>query len=284
MATFYNQATLSYDDTVATSNITTGEIIESLSATKTVLADDYSANELLTYVVSITNTSDLPITDVSISDNLGAYTFNMLTLVPLDYVTDSVFVFADGVLQPTPPVNAGPPLVISGLTVPANGNLMVIYSVRTNEYAPLNPGSEITNTVTISSASLCNSITAEETIEVSASPMLRITKSLSPTVVSEDDEITYTFVIENLGNAPADASYNASITDLFNPALSNISVVYNGTAWTEPANYTYNEMTGLFTTVPGQITVPAASYVQDSVTGVWTIIPGSSTLTVTGNI
>ena len=90
--------------------------------------------------------------------------------------------------------------------------------------------------------------------------------------------------IRNTGNAPADATDNVVITDTFNPALSGITVTYNGTTWTTPENYTYDETTGLFTTVPGQITVPAATFTQDPTTGVWVTTPGSVTLTVTGTI
>ena len=39
MATFYNQATLSYNGTVASSNITSGEILEVLSVEKSAVSD-----------------------------------------------------------------------------------------------------------------------------------------------------------------------------------------------------------------------------------------------------
>ena len=48
--------------------------------------------------------------------------------------------------------------------------------------------------------------------------------------------------------------------------------------------YSYNEVTGVFSTVAGQITVPAATYTQDSSTGIWIIEPGVSVLTVTGTV
>ena len=47
--------------------------------------------------------------------------------------------------------------------------------------------------------------------------------------------------------------------------------------------YTYDETTGLFQTVPGQITVPAATFTQ-STTGEYTVTPGIATVTVTGTI
>ena len=77
---------------------------------------------------------------------------------------------------------------------------------------------------------------------------------------------------------------NAAITDTFDPILSDLAVTFNGTPWVEGTDYTYDETTGLFATVPGQITVPAATYTQDPVTGQYTVIPGTATLTVTGTV
>ena len=76
----------------------------------------------------------------------------------------------------------------------------------------------------------------------------------------------------------------AAVTDTFDPVLSNLAVSYNGTAWSDPANYSYNAATGTFATQEGQITVPAATFTQDATTGEWTVTPGAGTLTVTGTI
>ena len=74
------------------------------------------------------------------------------------------------------------------------------------------------------------------------------------------------------------------MTDTFDPVLSNLAVSYNGTAWSDPANYSYNATTGTFATQEGQITVPAATFTQNATTGEWTVTPGAGTLTVTGTI
>lgn len=63
-----------------------------------------------------------------------------------------------------------------------------------------------------------------------------------------------------------------------------MAVTFNGTAWTQGVQYNYNAANGLFTTVPGQITVPAAIYTQDPITGAYTAVPGVVTLVVTGTI
>ena len=74
------------------------------------------------------------------------------------------------------------------------------------------------------------------------------------------------------------------MTDTFDPILTNLTVSYNGNAWTEPTEYTYNAATGEFATVAGQITVPAATYTQDATTGAWVVNPGVGTLIVTGTV
>ena len=102
--------------------------------------------------------------------------------------------------------------------------------------------------------------------------------------VVDNDRVTYTFVIQNSGNQAVVATDNAAITDTFDPILAALAVTFEGAAWTEGVQYSYNETTGLFTTVPGQILVPAATYTQDPVTGMFSVIPGIATLIVTGTI
>lgn len=284
MATFFNQATLTYNGNVTNSNIVTGELVEVISASKTALSNDYSVGDIVSYAVNIVNSGAVPYTEVTVTDDLGAYEFDTTALVPLTYVEDSVRYFVDGVLQEAPAVTVGTELVISGITVPANGNATIIYSARVNEFAPLGTDDTIVNTATVSGGGISTEITAQATIPAAGGPRLTITKSLSPTTVVDNGQLTYTFVIQNTGNEPAVATDNLVVTDTFDPILDITNVTFNGTTWTEPANYTYNEETGEFATVQSQITVPAATYTQDPITGEWIITPGASTLTVTGTV
>ena len=285
MATFTNQATLSYNNTTTTSNVVTGEIVEVLSATKTALTDTYRAGDTVTYVVSIVNTGNTPYTDLTVVDNLGEYAFGTVTRIPLTYVTDSVHYFLDGILQATPAVADEAPLTILGIDVPVNGNTLIIYQARVNEFAPTDTIGSITNAVRIADATgTIADITASTTIFSEDSVLLSITKSISPSTVPENGRITYTFVIQNTGNTAAVATDNVMVTDDFTPVLENIVVTLDGVTLTEPTQYTYNETTGLFQTVAGVITVPAATYTQDPVTGQWTVNPGTAILTVTGTI
>ena len=179
MATFFNQATLTYSGGVVNSNITTGEIVEVLSVTKTAVGDTYTQGDEITYAVNIINSGTAPITGLAITDNLGAYTVGTQTLTPLTYIDGSVTVFEDGVLQPAPAVTAGAPFVITGIDVPANGVTTVLYTVRANEFASPVTGGEITNTAVISGG--ITPITATETITAAQEPALGIVKSSLPT-------------------------------------------------------------------------------------------------------
>ena len=284
MITFTNQAFLSYNNRVTNSNITTGQIVSVLSGEKTALLDSYTVGSAVTYVVSIVNSGSASFNGLTLTDSLGGYEFGENIVYPLAYTPDSLKYFVNGVLQDTPEITAGPPLTVSGISVPAGGNAIIVYETTVTDYAPLGENSTITNEAVISGNGLTAPLVLTETVGSTDEPLLTITKSLSPIVVPENGELTYTFVIQNFGNSPATAEDNAVITDIFDPILNNITVVFNGEEWSSPENYTYDTNTGAFATVAGQVTVPAATFVQNPVTGAYTTEPGVSTLTVSGTI
>ena len=184
MATFYNQATLSYNGNVKSSNITTGEIIEVLSATKNAVRDNYSPDNDSVFAISIVNNGNTAYNNITVTDNLGSYTLAGSTadVVPLTYVTDSVNLYVNGVLQTAPTVSDTNPLTIENINVPANSNAIVIYAARPNQFAPLNTDGSITNRAVISGNNFAD-IPVSETITPENTANLAISKSLSPTEV-----------------------------------------------------------------------------------------------------
>ena len=284
MAIFSNQATLTYNGGSTNSNIAYGEILDVLTATKTAIEGTYTPGELVTYVVTLRNTGGTALTGVTVTDDLGGYVFEGNTVYPLTYEDGSATVFVNGVPQAAPAVTAGPPLVVSGLNIPAGGDLVLVYQARANQFADPAAGGTIVNTVTVTGDGITTPITATETVTAASAPELTISKAISPTQVVDNDRVTYTFVIQNTGNEAVVATDNAVITDTFDPILTDLVVTYDGATWTEGVQYTYDAATGLFATLPGAITVPAATYTQDPVTGAYTLTPGIATLTVTGTI
>ena len=284
MATFQNQATLTYGGNVTTSNVVTGELQQAVSVAKYAVSDTYTQGEVLTYVISLVNSGTTPLTELTVTDNLGAYVLNGNDLVPLDYVADSLAYYVGGVLQPTPVIAATDPLVVTGITVPAGGNAFLVYQARVNEFASPAQGGSVTNTVTVTGTALPAPITASETVTSDSEAFLTIGKSLNPTTVSEGDRLTYTFVIQNFGNTPVLATDDAVVTDNFDPILSDLAVTFNGAVWAEGVQYTYDDTTGVFATIPANITVLAATYTQNPATGAWSVVPGVSTLVVVGTV
>ncbi len=284
MATFTNQATLTYSGNVIDSNVVRGELVEVLSATKTAIQNSYSPGGTVTYVINILNAGTTVFNGLTITDDLGGYPFSGTTKYPLEYVSGSVHYYKNGEIQSAPTVAEGPPLTISGIQVPAGGNATVIYEASVTEYAPPGLEESVTNTATVSGDGLGTPLTAMETVGSASSPALTISKSICPATVTENGQLTYTFVIQNTGNLAVTASDLASVSDVFNPILESITATFNGASWTNPDNYTYSAETGIFETVAGQITVPAASYTQNDETGTWETTPGVSTLTVTGTV
>ena len=282
MAVFYNRATLSYGNTTLPSNITEGELISGIGGVKTALNSSYTKDEGIAYSVLISNTG-AAVSGITVSDDLGAYQIagGLSTVVPLEYIAGSVMLYIDGVPAAAPTVTAGTGVVFSNISLPANSSALLIYEASVNEYAPLAAGSVITNTVTVTDTTITESATSSATVPVRLYTELTVAKALCPAVITENSEVSYTFIIQNLGNLAASGN-DLVLADTFSPILTNIAVTLNGEPLAETA-YTYNEATGEFATAPGALEVPAATFTQSEV-GVISATPGVTTITVTGTI
>lgn len=281
--TFTNVATLSYNGAQVYSNTAVGMIEEVLSVTKYAVNETYGAGDTMTYVVSVVNNSDAAVNGLTVTDDLGAYAFGTGNVQPMDYIENTLQYYRNGVLQPDPAVSTADGLTLSDISVPANGNVTIVYSTALNDYAPMETGGSITNTVTINGTGV-TAVTAQESVAVTNAAQLSVIKSITPIPVAENGELTYTFQLLNSGNTAVLETENAVVSDTFDPVLSNISVSLNGTALIAGTDYTYNEATGVFVTGNGLLSIPAATYTQDPTTGEWSVTPGSSTLTVTGTV
>lgn len=288
MPTFSNQAQLSYNGITTNSNIAYGQIVEVITASKTALSDAYASGDRITYIFSIVNSGTTAFTDLTVNDNLGAYSFTTdtpetITLYPLTYVPNSIQLLINGTLQAAPTVTTANGITITGISIPAGGNAAFIYQADINDYAPPAAGDTITNTVSITGAQLAAPLTAAHTISTTAAPNLSIVKGICPAQVAENGRITYTFGIQNYGSTATTDDDLVQITDTFAPILSDISVTYNGTVL-PTSSYSYDQTTGVFSTNAGAINILAATYVQNPTTGAYTLTPGTATVTVTGNI
>lgn len=289
MPTFENRAQLVYSGGTVNSNTARGEILDAVQVSKSSETSTYGFNDEINYVISIVNDTDTALTGLTVADNLGAFSYTptggtaSTTLYPLSYVDGTVMLYADGVLQTAPAVTQNNGITFTGISIPANGNAVLMYRARVNEFAPTAAESTVTNQATVSGGGLLSPVTAENTVTAVNAANLTINKNVCPKRVSDNGRLTYSFDILNYGNTAAAAEDNVRLIDTFNPILSDISVTYNGTAL-PAASYTYDAETGLFQTVAGAITVPAATYTQNPVTGEYTVVPGEATVEITGTI
>lgn len=281
MPLFTNQATLSFNNTVTNSNIVIGNLIEALNVTKNAIVDTYARGENIAYVVTVVNSGNVAYNDLTLVDDLGAYQFGTLTLVPLTYAEGSLHYYLDGVLQPDPVITVDGGITVSGINVPAGSSALFVYEAEANGFAPLGEGDSITNTVTVNGEAVTETVTASAVVTPLTEPILSISKAISPNTVSENGMITYTFVIQNVGNTATVETDDLIVTDTFDPILRNITVTYNDAVLTSGTDYTY--VNGVFTTVNGVISVPAATYTQNE-DGTWVIDPGVSVITVSGTV
>ena len=127
MAEFTNRATLTYNNTRTLSNMTTGFLSESLTADKNSLQQSYSAGDRITYVVSLINSGQTDYEDLTVTDDLGAFTPTGGTtpVYPLTYDDGSAALYVDGAVQTPPVPQTTEPLVFTGISVPAGGNAVL---------------------------------------------------------------------------------------------------------------------------------------------------------------
>ena len=113
---------------------------------------------------------------------------------------------------------------------------------------------------------------------------------------SAGDRITYALSLVNTGTAAITdytvtdnlGGYTVGANTVYPLAYSAGTVRYyiNGVLQTAPtvtAGPPLTAATGVFTTLAGQITVPAASFTQNT-DGTFTVTPGTATLVITGTV
>jgi len=284
MALITNQAALTYQGVTVHSNITTGRLMQALTAEKTAVDGTYTLGDEISFAISLMNAGTAELENLTVTDNLGAFQLESETLYPLAYQTGTLRYFINGVLQPAPALASEAPLTVGGITVPAGGCAMLLYEAVVTELADRQAGACITNTAVITGAGLSDPVSAQETIYAQEAPELSITKAMNPTLVQAGGQVCYTLTVLNTGNQPVAAADGAVVSDTFTPVLKNLNVTLDGETVQRGVQYSYDEQSGLFATLPGAIAVDAATFAQDPATGAWTVTPGAVSIVVTGTL
>ena len=287
MATIENFATVSYTSGGVTetkvSNLAEIGLESAISFSKTTLGDTYSEDSVITYILSITNTSANTVSNIKITDDLGSFVFGTTELTPLGYTAPALLLIdgQDVSSQLTVDDTTAGSLVFSFPTLSAGATANIVYRASVNEFAPLDLNSAIVNTATLTSDSDCADGSASATVTAASAANVSVFKQMAPNPVVCGDVVTYTIRIYNYGNIPAE---NVVMTDTFNPAPDTITVSKDGVLL---GGSEYSYVGGTLTTPVGTgtpVSVPAATFTRDSETGILNVTPGVVEYVITGQI
>lgn len=210
-----------------------------------------SLGDTVTYTYLVTNTGNITLNNVSLSDDHGG----------------------------TQPLGAITPANISAIAPGTDGTFTAQYVIT---QADINTGAAITNTATLSATpargALNGPITATEVVNVEApTPLADLTKTASnDTNVSAGDVITYTYSVTNTGNvllsnlSLTDNHSGTGALDAINPA--SVASLPVGQTAVFTANYTVTQAdvnagtdisnTATLTATPSRGTLPVTTAVE----------------------
>ena len=287
MAIIENFATVRYTvggvTETAVSNLAEVALESSVSLTKVPLGSTYGDDSVLTYILTVQNTSGAPLAGVRIEDNLGTFLFGTMELTPLTDGDNAILLIdgQDSTSQLTVDSSEPSSLVFTVPMLAAGATANIVYNAVVNEFAPLEVDSTIINTATLSADTECAEGTASATVTAESGANVSVFKQMSPNPVICGDTLTYTIRIFNYGNTAAE---DVQLSDAFDPAPANITVIRNGVP-VPATDYTYEN--GVLT-VPADTadgdTVPAATFIRDPETGIVSVTPGMIEYVITGTI
>lgn len=177
------------------------------SANRTVV----TPGDLLTYSLTVSNSSSLALTNVVVTD----------TIPPA-----ATFVAGTIVIAGTPQASGNPAAGIAIGSLPAASSVVISFQVRVQS---LPPSGVLANNANVSyTAGSFNGNSVSNTLSTPVNqPIIQIVKSASSTTVAVGNTFTYFFELSNSGNYPA----NIVLTDTIAPGSSFVanSVIVGGT-------------------------------------------------------
>lgn len=283
-----NRATVNYSygasNSVSVSNTASTVLNGALNVSKTALNGSYRVGSEITYIVTVRNDGTGIMTDVTVTDDLGALVLGGSTVRTLDYIGPAqLYVGGNLVAALTPTTTAdGISFNIGTLNVGAVAN--IIYVTRVNRYASGAVGDSITNTVNATSVCDCPCnypASATSTVPAESYGDLQVLKSACPGTIACGNELTYTIDLYNYGNMEVE---NVVLSDTLDPVLADLIVKVNGTLIPSGQyDYTAGVLT-LPNATGSEITVPAATYIRNAESGIVSVDPGHVQIVLSGTI
>lgn len=283
MAILNNQANVTYTYTGARapetriSNVANTTLIEDYSflISKQALQTGYVPGENITFIVTITNDGVNPLTNFTITDDLGRGTG---TASPLTYILSSARLIVNDTTTTINPTSTDPLTFTIPTTLDSGDSLNIVYVAEVNDTVTQDVDT-ITNTVSASATSTTGTNPVTETTSNTISRVndasLVIIKQSNQSVINSGDNLDYTITISNQGALPAtDVVVTDTLPDGF--TVNSISISQNGTTYNyAPSEYTINPATNT-------LTLPNASGRPITIDGFIAGVDNSAVITVSG--
>lgn len=266
--TINNSATAEYtlngETNTATSNVLPINLLtdSGLTITKTSDKETFSAGEIITYTVTITNSSSQYLNGVRIIDNLGGNN--------LAYVLSSARLSVGSTSYAVTPV-ATNPLTFTLQQLSAGATMTLTYKAQVIFNLP-NTVSLITNTVQGIGYPASGTITgyANNTIEKKTESSFTLTKSSSLTDVTTNQSFNYYITLtNNTSNIATVTSITDQLPSNFSPTGGTVKIGSNSPVTLLSSDYTLSSgNTLVVSSLNGDsITVPANSSTILTITG-----------------
>jgi len=283
MAILNNQANVTYTYTGArapetrTSNVANTTLIEDYSfiISKQALQTGYVPGENITFIVTITNDGVNPLTNFTITDDLGRGTD---TTSPLTYILSSARLIVNDTTSSINPTSTDPLTFTIPTTLNSGESLNIAYVAEVNETLAQDVDL-ITNTVSASGTSTTGTNPITETTSNTISRVndasLVIIKQSNQSVINSGDNLDYTITVSNQG---ALSATDVVITDTLPEGftVNNISISQNGTTYNyAPNEYTINPATNT-------LTLPNAAGRAITIDGFIAGVDNSAVITISG--
>ncbi|MBO5914408.1 MAG: DUF11 domain-containing protein [Clostridia bacterium] len=283
-----NRATVNYSygrsSAVTVSNTASTVLNGTVEISKFALSNAYRAGGDITYIITVTNSGNSALGDITVADDLGSIEFGNGRLKTLDYIGPAQLYTGGMYVSALTPITTVDGISFNIGNLPIGETATIIYVARANQNASSALGESITNTATARRFCDCPCdfpSSASATVYAEAYGDLRVIKSVCPNPVVCGEQINYIIDLYNYGNTVVG---NVVLSDVFDPLLTDLTVSIDGNVI--PASQ-YNYVNGTLT-LPNrsgsEITVPAASFTRNEQSGAVNINPGHIQITLSGNI
>lgn len=234
-----NRAFVRSEPIIAATNEVTHQILNNPILAVTKAATPVSLVEpgqVLTYSIVVANSGLNPATGVTISDPLPAnmqFISGSITLAPSSAGTRGL----------------SPPILADNLTVAPGQSVTVSFAVRVN--SPLNTGTVIANTASVTADQQPAPLAATVTHTVAARPVVAVSKT-GPASARVGETVVFTFTVSNAGNTLLQVQN--VVDDIAGPAV-RLGGDENGDNWLDlTENWVYTASYTIPPTVPDLLT------------------------------